>query len=276
MPTITGSSAPGLKILSFVRAASPSLAEQPADSGAARPVLLATKPKAAQQVPQASALAHDVRNALTALHLLSDLLCEPGVLQPDHAHFAGDLHTIADTLGGLFRNFEIAGIPVSPTLPVGDAPAKDVGKMLEGWAGLLGAVAGPQVAVHVSAESGLPPLRIGSEALSRVLVNLVKNASEAMPKSRTVRVTARRALSLSAPAVLIHVSDDGAGIPAYALGQIFAPGFTSKQSCGEACGLGLAIVRELVEASGGQVRVASTLRRGTTFEVRLPCRTSKR
>ena len=80
-----------------------------------------------------------------------------------------------------------------------------------------------------------------------------------MPTGGTVTITARRALSQSAPAVLIHVSDNGPGIPSLALGRIFEPGFSSKNN-GSVCGLGLAIVRQLVEASGGEVRVASTRR----------------
>jgi signal transduction histidine kinase len=138
----------------------------------------------------------------------------------------------------------------------------------------LRALAGPRVAVHVSAESGLPALALGDESLERILSHLVRNAAEAMPEGGTVRVTARRALSRTYPSVLLHISDDGSGIPAYALEHIFKPGFSSKRnmrSWHEPCGLGLSVVRDLVEGVGGAVEVASTRRRGTTFELRIPC-----
>ena len=141
---------------------------------------------------------------------------------------------------------------------------------------MLQAAAGSRAVVHASAESNLLPLTLEDDQLLRVLTNLVKNAGEAMVDGGTVRITARRALSLTRPAVLIHVSDDGVGIPNFALEQIFEPGFSSKSCGAEPVGLGLAIVRELVEDAGGKVRVASRRGRGTTFELRIPCRKSGR
>ena len=135
--------------------------------------------------------------------------------------------------------------------------------------GLLRVAAGPAVSVFVSCESGLPPLAVGDDTLLRVLTNLVKNAGESMAHGGTVRVTARRALSRTAPAVLVHVADDGPGIAPLLLERIFEAGVSGKGGAGR--GLGLAIVQQLVEAAGGKVTVASTPRRGTTFELRLPC-----
>jgi signal transduction histidine kinase len=138
----------------------------------------------------------------------------------------------------------------------------------------LRSLAGPLVAVHISAESGLPALALDDASLEKVLSHLVRNAAEAMPEGGTVRITARKALSRIHPSVLLHVSDDGPGIPAYAMEHIFKPGFSSKRnvrSWDEPCGLGLTVVRDLVEGVGGGVEVASTRRRGTTFELRIPC-----
>ena len=239
------------------------------------PALPAPAPAATgRKLTPALALLHDARNALASLYLLSGLLREPGVLAPSHAHFAEDLDQVTGMLGGLLQGFAPGGTPETeaPAAP----RARTAGEALQGCAGLLQAVGGTRVAVHVSAESNLPPLRIEDGALARVLTNLVKNAAEAMTGG-SVTITARRALGRTHKAVLVHVSDDGPGIPAHALPSIFEPGFSSKPQRGgpdtaEPCGLGLAIVRELVEASGGAVRVASTRRRGTTFELRLPCR----
>ncbi len=199
------------------------------------------------------------------------------MLPNEHAHIPADLHTIARTLDGLIRDFEALGVGrnFAPVARLNSQPqalrAISAGDALEDCASLLRTVAGPKVSLNISSEKRLPPLRISEDAFHRVLTNLVRNASEAMPNGGIVRITARRALSLTAPAVLVHVSDNGPGIPAYALGQIFDPGFSSKRNASEACGLGLAIVRELVEASGGKIRVASTRGRGTSFELRLQC-----
>ncbi len=267
--------ASGFKLLPFLRPASGESAALLTEARRLRPVLVESKPKAGMPgLTPTAALAHDARNALTSLQLLSGLLGEPGVLQPGHAHLASDLLAIGQTLNELISSFENLGRKSKKPLETGDkGHTRSAGDAVKDCARLLQTIAGSKTMVHVSSESNLPPLRIGPDALSRVLTNLVKNASEAMPDGGTVRILVRRALSLTSPAVLIHVSDDGPGIPAHALGQVFQPGFSSKQGIPEACGLGLAIVKQLVEAAGGKVRVASTRRRGTTFELRLPCLT---
>ncbi len=244
----------------------------PAVTRLAQPVLVRKVPVLPALSP-AAALAHDARNALMALQLLSGLLEEPGVLAPEHTYLGGNLQMIAQVLNGMVSRIENldkaqenASKATQPALLVA------AGDVLEQYTGLLRSVAGSGVQVFVSAESGLLPLQIEPDALGRVLINLVKNASEAMPDGGTVRITARRALSHSSPAVLIHVADDGVGIPTHAIERIFEPGFSSKTTCSsKPCGLGLAIVRELVEAVGGKVQVTSKLRSGTTFEIKIPC-----
>ncbi len=222
----------------------------------------------------AAALAHDARNALGSLLMIAGLLGEAGALPPRYRHYAADLERTAGALGAMIE--KLARKPERKTKPGLPASSRHdtAGAALESCAGVLRAVAGPKVSVHISAETRLARLAIEDEALLRVLTNLVKNAAEAMPKGGTVRITARRALSRTAPAVLVHVSDNGPGIPAFALPRIFEPGFSSKpglRAQAEPCGLGLAIVRELVEAAAGSIEVASTRRRGTTFELRLSC-----
>ncbi len=234
--------------------------------------MLVRKVPALPALSPAAALAHDARNALMALQLLSGLLEEPGVLAPEHTYLGGDLQMIAQVLSGMVGRIERLDKASESAVTVQPIASISAGDALTQCTGLLRSVAGSGVQVFVSAESGLPPLQIETDALARVLMNLVKNASEAMPDGGTVRITARRALSRTSPAVLIHVTDNGAGIPAHAIERIFEPGFSSKLAgSGEPCGLGLAIVRELVEAVGGEVQVASKRRSGTTFELKIPC-----
>lgn len=223
---------------------------------------------------ETDALLHDARNALASLYLLAGLLGEPGVLTEPNMQLADDLGQVTRMLGGILGSLggaeSVAGpIPVPPP----PARARSAGEALRSCERLLRTAAGSSVAVYLSAENNLPALRLSDDDLGRVLTNLVKNAREAMPGGGAVHITARRALSRTNKAVLVHVSDNGPGIPSHALGSIFETGFSSKRGVppNEPCGLGLAIVRELVQATGGEVRVASKRRRGTTFELRLPC-----
>ena len=99
--------------------------------------------------------------------------------------------------------------------------------------------------------------------LRQLLLNLVRNAREAMPGGGTLRVST---LS-SAGGVVIEVKDDGPGIPPERLQRIFDPFFTTKE---RGTGLGLALAQEIAQEHGGQLTCASTPGAGTTFSLRLP------
>ena len=266
----------------------------PFDTGALRRPVAVTA-MASPTVMERDALAHDARNTMASLELISDLLAEPGVLAPEHKHFAHELRAVADTASTLISRMARTGAqqgepvfarePLRPALPrrtASTAPLQwegiDAGTMVEDCTHLLAAVAGPRVRVRVNRDQaqGVPVLE--AEDMTRVLMNLVRNASEAMPEGGDVLVTVRQGARFGMRSmVVIMVKDNGPGIPVHALGQIFQAGFTSKSKgiawpSADHYGLGLAIVRELVEACGGSVRVTSALGKGTTFELRLPCR----
>lgn len=101
------------------------------------------------------------------------------------------------------------------------------------------------------------------EQLTRAVVNLVANAAEAMPDGGAIAVKARAVPS----GIEIEVTDDGMGIAPEVMVRAFEPLFTTKRN---SSGLGLAFVRQIVEAHGGTVRLDSTPGAGTrvTFVVR--------
>ena len=107
----------------------------------------------------------------------------------------------------------------------------------------------------------LPLVRADADKLKQVLLNLCKNAAEAMPTGGTLRLRAQCAQGQ----VHIEVSDTGAGIPEGM--NIFEPFTTTKA---EGTGLGLAIVQQIIAAHSGTLRYTSTLGQGTTFTVVLP------
>ena len=99
--------------------------------------------------------------------------------------------------------------------------------------------------------------------LRPVLLNLMRNAAQAMPGGGTLTIGAE---SL-AEGTRLTVADTGPGIPAGAEADIFRPFFTTRA---KGTGLGLAVVQELVAAMGGTLAVASEPGRGATFTVVLP------
>ncbi|HEY3227443.1 MAG TPA: PAS domain-containing protein [Planctomycetota bacterium] len=111
----------------------------------------------------------------------------------------------------------------------------------------------------------LPPVRCFHGQMNQVLLNLVKNAIEAMGgKGKLTVTTAARGRR-----VLVTVADTGRGIPRRELRKIFEPFYTTKEG-GRGMGLGLSISASILQNHGGRLRVASRPGRGTTFTVELP------
>jgi len=123
------------------------------------------------------------------------------------------------------------------------------------------------VALESLLPPGLPPVLADREQLTQVLVNLVKNAREALSGRPEPRV---RIEASSADGFLqILVVDNGPGFGEDVAGQIFTPYFTTKGQAG-GTGLGLAIVQRIVAEHGGHVEARSAPGEGATFVVHLP------
>ena len=121
------------------------------------------------------------------------------------------------------------------------------------------------VTIHVRRETHCESsILVDAGRFSRVLLNLIKNAVEAMPQGGVITI----ALTEDAESVCFKISDTGQGIPPELLPRLFEPFATHGKSKGT--GLGLAIARSVVEAHRGTISVASKPGLGTTFEIRLP------
>ncbi len=162
-------------------------------------------------------------------------------------------------------------------------PAAPIGNMaveLLANHNLLAAIAGPAITVTVDAEGGARPVRLTSEDLTRVLVNLVKNAAEAMPGGGRIQIELREipAGGGTADALALTVDDNGSGIAQTQRETIFESGFTTRAKSGDARGrwagshrgLGLSITRSIVEAAGGRIQATNRAGGGARLEIELP------
>lgn len=131
-------------------------------------------------------------------------------------------------------------------------------------------VALPQgVRVVRALDKDVPSVRANASELHQVVLNLVKNAVEALAAANggTIMVAARRADAGDSRGVVIEVRDDGPGIPDDVQRRLFEPFFTTKR---RGTGLGLSLSKGIVEAHGGELRLASVVGSGTTFTLWLP------
>ncbi len=123
---------------------------------------------------------------------------------------------------------------------------------------------GKSVAVSVRVEPDLPRVRGFAGELNQIWGNLIDNALDAVPESGRVEVVA----ALDSRRVVVRIADNGPGIPAEIRERIFDPFFTTKPA-GQGTGLGLDIVRRLVQHNDGEIAVESQPGR-TEFQVTLP------
>jgi len=121
------------------------------------------------------------------------------------------------------------------------------------------------LSVEQQLASNLPAIPIDPGQIKQALVNLVKNAIQAMTKGG--RLTLRT--SLGSEGIVVSVADTGGGIPDEKINRIFEPFYTTKK---KGSGLGLMIVQRIVREHGGRIELESRVTQGTTFRIWLPLR----
>jgi len=222
----------------------------------------------------AGGIAHDFNNLLTAIGGYAELLLErlePGDPRREHADAVKRAGARAASLTRQLLAFSRRQVLQPRVFNVNEL----VGEM----SSLLRRVVGEDVEVVMKPSPALGTVRADPSQIEQVLMNLVVNARDAMPRGGRITIrTENVEIDPSygggvAPAagayVALCVSDTGIGMDDVVRARIFEPFFTTKP-VGKGTGLGLSTVSGIVEQSGGHVEVESLLGSGTTFRVLLP------
>lgn len=210
-----------------------------------------------------SKINHDLRNMLTAAQMASDRLANSA--DPTVAKALPRLERALDRAVSLAQNVLTYGKSDEQTPQIQIVRLKELAEAAAEDAGL--ATEGVRFVSRVAKGFNL---EVDPEQLHRILVNLMRNARQAIELQPNRKVRGRVTLTAikTSEEVLLIVSDNGPGIPEKLREKLFQP-FTSSTTPGGS-GLGLAIGRELAQLHGGDVRLVSSGTEGTTFEVRLP------
>ncbi|MGA9039586.1 MAG: ATP-binding protein [Terriglobales bacterium] len=156
----------------------------------------------------------------------------------------------------------------------------DVNVIVADMERLLRPMIGESIALNTRLASDLGRTRADAGQLEQVIMNLVVNAKDAMPKSGKITIeTANEKLGdstrpenlyiQSGPYVVLSITDTGCGMDKETQSRIFEPFFTTKEK-GKGTGLGLSTVYGIVKQSGGYIFAKSELGQGTTFRIYLP------
>jgi PAS domain S-box-containing protein len=126
-------------------------------------------------------------------------------------------------------------------------------------------IAHKHITVEKSIDANTPSIHADRDQLMQVLINLVMNSLHAMPERGRLRLSLAREKSH----VRLGVSDTGHGMAEEVRSKVFEPFFTTKDF-GKGTGLGLTVVKGIIEEHGGTITVESVIDKGTTFWIRLP------
>ena len=216
-----------------------------------------------------SGVSHELRTPLAQIRMFTETLALERVRSPEEAQRALDIigreserlsHLVDNVLQ--FSRAERGAIRLAPEPTRLDQLLRDVTEAFQPLA------AARQGSVAVAADGPVTAV-VDAAAVRQVLLNLLDNAVKYGPAGQTVRL----GLALDGTWAAISVEDQGPGIPPHERERIWEPYWRSpreRESAVGGSGIGLAVVKELVEAHGGNVAVQDRASGGARFTVRLP------
>jgi len=218
----------------------------------------------------AAGLAHEIKNPLAGLQGSAELLAREA--QGFAKEYAQVIAREAKRVDGLVRELlDLARPATLQASPVNiHAVLRDVMLLAKGMPG------GERIAFTHHFDPSLPSIQGDGEKLTQVVLNVVRNAVEAVRESRhpevvfetgVASVRLRQASGRTRPLARVAVIDNGAGIPENMLPRLFTPFATSKS---QGTGLGLAVSRRIVEAHGGRIEVRNRNGHGAEAVLYLP------
>ena len=223
----------------------------------------------------AGGIAHDFNNLLQVINGYSDLIADESASNPTILKAAQAVHDAGTRAAQLTRqllDFSRTDAGVAQVIPL-NSTLEELMKMMRT---LVGANIDLTTRIRTNGQS----VQIAAGQLEQVVMNLVVNARDAMPKGGKLHIGAscvslndetRKAFGYisAGPYVQLSVSDTGCGMSAETIKHVFEPFFTTKEP-GKGTGLGLSTVYAIVTQHGGGIRIDSRLGAGSTIHICLP------
>jgi PAS domain S-box-containing protein len=208
-----------------------------------------------------SVVAHEIRNPLQNIGLGIELLRDAAGDDPDNLDTLNGIEAGVDMLNRIVG--ELLQYSRAVTLERSDCTVEEIVRKA------LGAL--PEklngITVELNLEHADRTVSLDAPKMTRVLVNLISNAAEAMPDGGALRISSRFTDADGQTRLSLAVSDTGCGIDESILHRVDEPFFTTKK---KGTGLGLSICKKIVEAHNGGLTLRSKPNQGTTAEITIP------
>jgi PAS domain S-box-containing protein len=224
------------------------------------------------QVEFLSQIAHELKSPLNTIVTYADALADDSLVGPDERrHFFNTISSEAQRMGDLITNLlEMSRIRLG-SLSARQGFVKTSALLGEIAASFRSQATAAGLTLTVSVPENLPPLHADKDLIGVAVSNLVSNAVKYTRPGGTISLRAEA----DATGVAITVEDDGIGIPAELRSRIFERFTRSDQAevrSRPGSGLGLALVKEIIDVHGGTVTVESQVDRGSRFTISIPVR----
>jgi PAS domain S-box-containing protein len=223
----------------------------------------------------AAGVAHDFNNLLTIIQGHTSLQLGSGKLDPDAVKSLQEVQRAAERAAALTRQLlAFSRKQVMQSKPL------NASRVIEHLREMLARLIGEHIKLTCACPDHLPPVLADEPGIEQVVLNLVVNARDAMPKGGSIEI-ATQLVTLEEDAaevnpearpgrfICLSVSDTGCGMEPAVLNRIFEPFFTTKE-VGKGTGLGLSTVYGIVKQHRGWVEVTSEVGQGSCFRVFLP------
>jgi signal transduction histidine kinase/ActR/RegA family two-component response regulator len=223
----------------------------------------------------AGGIAHDFNNVLTAIASYSDFIRDASAPDDERRSDAEEIRRAADRAAFLTRQ-----LLAFSRRQILQPRVLDLNAVVRSTEAMLRRTIGEDVTLRTELDPGLGRIRADPGQIEQVLLNLVINARDAMPRGGAVTVATQdvdfdaaeagaRLLPGGGPYVALTVRDTGTGMDAQTRARIFEPFFTTKDP-GKGTGLGLSTVYGIATQSGGGIGVDTAVGHGTTFTLWFP------
>jgi signal transduction histidine kinase len=215
----------------------------------------------------AAQVAHEIRNPLGAISLNLDLIGEEvNANASPNAHTSGECQM-------LLREMRLQVLRIHQVLqeylrfgrmPKSERAVLSLNDWLEEKLNFVQPLLDQNhVNLRRKLDPDLPPVQADADQLWEALLNLIRNAVDAMPAGGNLTVSAKR----SGAEALVSISDNGRGMSEEEARNLFVPFFTTK---GDGTGLGLAYAQQVISEHGGRIDCSTARGKGSTFSIQLP------
>ena len=220
----------------------------------------------------AAGIAHEIKNPLAGISAAVTIIKDDMLSDDPRGSILGEVVDQVKRLDKTVNDLLFFGKPSVP-----EPSCVDINSILETTLKFASQHrGGVNIQKNIELEPGLPPVYADDKQMQQVFLNLLLNAYQAMPAGGILGVKSSHINRDDKNYIRVEISDTGYGMPAQIMEKIFTPFYTTKA---QGTGLGLPICSKLIKLHNGDIRVASTEKKGTLFTVELPvfdCDTSEK